>query len=33
VSEAAENNLISGGQVKPPKIADNFRWLGVGCRK
>jgi hypothetical protein len=33
VSEATENNLISRGQVKPPKIADNFRRLGVGRRK
>jgi hypothetical protein len=33
VSGAAENNLIFGGHVKPPKIAAKFRWLGMGRRK
>jgi hypothetical protein len=32
-STATENNLIFGGQVKPPKIAYIFRRLRVGRRK
>jgi hypothetical protein len=33
VSVAAENNLIFGGHVKPPKIAAKFWRLGMGRRK